>query len=168
MKVISGFLPETWDFMKNLISTTLNCHSHIHDNTHFISFAFLKLHPPCFHRLAFGPPKVKGTGAPPRLTTPFSGRANMQNVYILVNGEVVSNNISLTPPLFIDRSVPNQDCERTCICILEAWTLSISIIFYWMVGAQCLTPLSIIFQLYRGGYFYSIGFWNCCDSLVLF
>jgi hypothetical protein len=79
MKVVSGFLPETWGYfcMKNVISTTLNCHSHIHESTHFISFALLKLHPPCFPRLAFGPPKVKGIGSPPRLTTPLSGPAHM-------------------------------------------------------------------------------------------
>ena len=42
MKVISGLLlPETWGYfcMKNFISTTRNCHSHIHESTHFILFA---------------------------------------------------------------------------------------------------------------------------------
>jgi hypothetical protein len=41
MKVISGFLPETWGYfcMENFISTTRNCHSHIHESTHFILFA---------------------------------------------------------------------------------------------------------------------------------
>ena len=41
MKVISGLLPETWGYfcMKNCISTTRNCHSHIHESTHFILFA---------------------------------------------------------------------------------------------------------------------------------
>jgi hypothetical protein len=46
MKVISGLLPETWGYfcMKNFISTTRNCHSHIHESTHFILFAY-------FHRV---------------------------------------------------------------------------------------------------------------------
>jgi hypothetical protein len=50
MKVISGLLPETWDYfrMKNFISTTRNCHSHIHESTHFILFALLMVHPRFF------------------------------------------------------------------------------------------------------------------------
>jgi hypothetical protein len=62
MKVISGLLPETWGYfcMKNFISTTRNCHSHIHESTHFILFALLKVHPRFFSRLACGPPKFMG------------------------------------------------------------------------------------------------------------
>ena len=70
MKVISGFLPETWGYfcMENFISTTRNCHSHIHESTHFILFAFRKVHPRfLFPRLACGPPKLMGHGEPPRL-----------------------------------------------------------------------------------------------------
>jgi hypothetical protein len=46
MKVISGLLPETLGYfcMKNFISTTWNCHSYIHESTHFILFALLKVH----------------------------------------------------------------------------------------------------------------------------
>ena len=48
--------------MKNFISTTRNCHSHIHESTHFILFALLKVH----HRFSlFGPPKLMGPGWPP-------------------------------------------------------------------------------------------------------
>ena len=70
MKVISGLLPETWGYfcMNNFISTTRNCHSHIHESTHFILFALLKVHPRFFSRLACGPPKLMGPGAPLRLT----------------------------------------------------------------------------------------------------
>jgi hypothetical protein len=41
MKVISGLFPETWGYfwMKNFISTTRNCHWHIHESTHFVSRA---------------------------------------------------------------------------------------------------------------------------------
>ena len=73
MKVISGLLPETWGYfcMENFISTTRNCHSHIHESTHFILFALLKVHPHfLFPRLACGPPKLMGHGEPPRLTAP--------------------------------------------------------------------------------------------------
>ena len=34
------------------------CHSHIHESTHFILFALLKVHPPFFPRLACGPPET--------------------------------------------------------------------------------------------------------------
>jgi hypothetical protein len=43
-------------------------HSHIHESTHFILFALLKVHPRFFPRLACGPPKLMGPGALPRLT----------------------------------------------------------------------------------------------------
>jgi hypothetical protein len=67
MKVICGLLPETWGYfcMKNFISTTRNCHSRIHERTHFILFALLKVHPRVFSRLACGPPKLMGPGSPP-------------------------------------------------------------------------------------------------------
>jgi hypothetical protein len=42
-------------------------HSHIHESTHFILFALLKVHPRFFPRLACGPPKLMGPGALPRL-----------------------------------------------------------------------------------------------------
>jgi hypothetical protein len=47
MKVISGFLPETWGYfcMENCISNTRNCHSHIHESTHFILLTLRKVHP---------------------------------------------------------------------------------------------------------------------------
>jgi hypothetical protein len=50
MKVISELFPETWGYfcMNNWISTTRNCHSHIHESTHFILFASLKVNPRCF------------------------------------------------------------------------------------------------------------------------
>ena len=70
MKVISGPLPETWGYlcMKNCISTTRNYHSHVQESTHFILFALFKVHPRFFSRLACGPHKLMGPGAPLRLT----------------------------------------------------------------------------------------------------
>ena len=85
MKVISGLLPETWVYfcMNNCISTTRNCHLHIHECTHFILFALLKIHPRFFHRLACGSSKVMGPGTAPRLTpTPFSGPIDMQDITV--------------------------------------------------------------------------------------
>jgi hypothetical protein len=60
-------LPETWGYfcMKNFTSTTRNCHSHIHESTHFILFALLNVRPRFFPRLVCGPPKFMGPGAPP-------------------------------------------------------------------------------------------------------
>jgi hypothetical protein len=68
MKVISGLLPETWDYfcMKNCISTTRNCHSHIHESRRFILFALLKVHPRLlFPLLAYGLPNSWALGRLP-------------------------------------------------------------------------------------------------------
>jgi hypothetical protein len=54
--------------MKNCIITTRNYHSHIHESTHFILLALLKVHPRFLPRLACGPPKLIGPGSQPRLT----------------------------------------------------------------------------------------------------
>ena len=48
------------DLVNKLISISIS----IHESTHFILFALLKVHP----RLACGPPKLMDPGAPPRLT----------------------------------------------------------------------------------------------------
>ena len=57
MKVIRGLLPETWGYfyMKNFISTTRDCHSHIRESTHIILFALLKVHPRFFLVWLVGP-----------------------------------------------------------------------------------------------------------------
>ena len=56
MEFISGLLHEIWGYfcMKNFISTR-NCHSHIHESTHFILFTLLKVHPRFSPRLACRP-----------------------------------------------------------------------------------------------------------------
>jgi hypothetical protein len=79
MKVISGLLPETWGYlcMKNFISTTRNCHSHIHESTHFILFVMLKVHPRFFPRLACGPPGAYQADPPP-LSGPGGGNLSNQ------------------------------------------------------------------------------------------
>ena len=48
------------DLVNKLISISIS----IHESTHFILFALLKVHP----RLACGPPTLMDPGAPPRLT----------------------------------------------------------------------------------------------------
>ena len=79
MKVISGLLPETWGYfcMKNCISTTRNCHSHIHESTRFILFALLKVHPRFSLVWLMGPLSSWAPGRlpgwPPPPPPPFSG-----------------------------------------------------------------------------------------------
>ena len=82
MKVISGLLPESWGYfcMKNLISTTRNCHSHIHESTHFILFALLKVHPRFFLSFGLWAPKLMG-----------SGRSDVLGICINVNQYVNQN-----------------------------------------------------------------------------
>jgi hypothetical protein len=90
MKVISGLLPETWGYfcMKNCISTTQNGHSDIHESTHFIVLALLKVHPRFFPPLTRGPPKPMGPGVLPRLTPLSMG--------LTVATETVSSQIYFT------------------------------------------------------------------------
>ena len=40
----------------------------------------------------------------------------------------------LTPPLFIERPVPNHEIERSCICVLQVSILPISTICQLDVG----------------------------------
>ena len=77
IQVISGLFRETWGYfcMKNFISTTRNCHSHIYESTHFILFALLKVHPRFFPRLACGPTNLMGPVCPTPPLTPSVGLA---------------------------------------------------------------------------------------------
>jgi hypothetical protein len=54
--------------------------------------------------------------------------------------EIWTHLISLTPPLFIDVSVPDHENEQLCFRVLGVFVL----------------PL----------YYFAIGSWNCCDSVV--
>ena len=80
MKVISGVLPETWVYfcMKNFICTTRNCHSHIHESTHFILFALFKVHPSFFF-LVWAPADLS-----PPLPPPLSGPDWLYKTYIVI------------------------------------------------------------------------------------
>jgi len=42
-------------------------------------------------------------------------------------------NTSLTPPLLIEVSVPRQEREWSCICVLEFSILPLSVIFLWIL-----------------------------------
>ena len=65
--------------MKNFISTTRNCHSHIHENTHFILFALLKV-PSFFSSLDLWAP------VDPSQWTWLDLQLPMQQVPIITNG----------------------------------------------------------------------------------
>ena len=86
--------------------------------------------------------------------------------------KVCANTTSVTPPLCIEVFVPSQESEQSCMCVLRIYILSLSMIpqldfwnfptvwyffcfvfhfimFVCLFILWCLTPLSIIFQLYR-------------------
>jgi hypothetical protein len=63
---------------------------------------------------------------------------------ITLRGEVWIHKTSLTPPLFIEVSVPRDESERSCICVLG---------------------VSILLLFLR---FFSIGFLNCSFGVVFF
>ena len=45
-------------------------------------------------------------------------RRHLHDRIISLLGEVWTHETSLTPPLFIDVSIPSQESERSCICVL--------------------------------------------------
>ena len=83
--------------------------------------------------------------------------------------KVFANTTSFTPPLCIEVCVQSQESEQSCIYVLGIYILSLamitqldseifrqyfSFVFHFIIFAclfnwWCLTPLSIIFQLYR-------------------
>jgi len=56
---------------------------------------------------------------------------------ILLRTEVWAHKTGLTPPLFIEVSVPTQDSERSCICVLWISILPLSTILRLDVGTLC-------------------------------
>ena len=68
----------------------------------------------------------------------------------------ITQKTSLTMPLFIEVSVPSQERDRPCICVLEVSILPLPtililefesvLIVCLVLGLWCLTPLSTIFQ----------------------
>ena len=48
----------------------------------------------------------------------FTCRRHLHDRIISLLGEVWTHETSLTPPLFIDVSIPSQESERSCICVL--------------------------------------------------
>ena len=56
--------------------------------------------------------------------------------------EIWAHKTSLTPPLFIEVSVPRQESERSCICVLGVLILPVS------MGFLLYLPVSTGFLLY--------------------
>jgi len=52
--------------------------------------------------------------------------------FMLIRGEVWAHKTSLTPPLFIDAPVPNQESVRLYICAIGVSILAFSTICYWI------------------------------------
>jgi hypothetical protein len=106
IQVISGLFRETWGYfcMKNFISTTRNCHSHIYESTHFILFALLKVPPRFFPRLACGPPNLMGPVCPtPPPSHPVSGPGCAPQTTCLGNirpqATPIESDSTIIPPL---------------------------------------------------------------------
>ena len=46
---------------------------------------------------------------------------------------VWSHKTSLTPPLFIEEHIPSEECEQSCICVLEVSILPLFQFFCWIL-----------------------------------
>ena len=68
-------------------------------------------------------------------------------------GEVWADKTSLTLPLFIEVSVPRQESERSCVCVLGASILPLSMIYFSIGFLKCSD---------------SVVFLKCSDSMVFF
>ena len=53
---------------------------------------------------------------------------------ISLRGKIWANTTSLTPPLFIEVSVPSNESKRSCICVLEVSILPLSKILIFDFG----------------------------------
>ena len=83
----------------------------------------------------------------------FDLQLPMQPVTITTNvvswllGEVWAHKTSLTSPVFIEVSVPSQESERSCICVLVVSILSLSSILFLNFGTVP-TVWHFFFSLY--------------------
>jgi hypothetical protein len=72
---------------------------------------------------------------------------------ISLRGEIWARKISFTSPCFIEVSVPSQENVLVCICVLGGIVL----------GSIVLGGID-----FTSFYDFSIAFWNCSESVVIF
>ena len=82
-------------------------------------------------------------------------RRHLHDRIISLLGEVWTHETSLTPPLFIDVSIPSQESERSCICVLGVSSQESERSCICVLGVSNF-PLSTI----------SIVFLKCSDDVV--
>ena len=82
-------------------------------------------------------------------------RRHLHDLIISLLGEVWTHETSLTPPLFIDVSIPSQESERSCICVLGVSSQESERSCICVLGVSNF-PLSTI----------SIVFLKCSDDVV--
>jgi hypothetical protein len=82
-------------------------------------------------------------------------RRHLHDRIISLLGEVWTHETSLTPPLFIDVSIPSQESERSCICVLGVSSQESERSCICVLGVLNF-PLSTI----------SIVFLKCSDDVV--
>ena len=85
----------------------------------------------------------------------FTCRRHLHDRIISLLGEVWTHETSLTPPLFIDVSIPSQESERSCICVLGVSSQESERSCICVLGVSNF-PLSTI----------SIVFLKCSDDVV--
>jgi hypothetical protein len=59
----------------------------------------------------------------------FTWGRHLYNRIITLRRDAWARKASLSPPLFIEVSVPSQESERSCICVLHVSILPLSTIF---------------------------------------
>ena len=84
---------------------------------------------------------------------------------------ITSSEISLTRPLFIEVSVPSQEREQSCICVLgvSTWSLSVILLLHFTTVLTAWYFRTVLTAWYfrtvlTAWYFRTVL--NCSDSVV--
>jgi hypothetical protein len=72
----------------------------------------------------------------------------LNTVYVMVVFNYVNTRMGFRYKLFLDKILTAKTLDK------EHWTIGISFSLFVGLGLLCLTPLSTIFHLYRGGQLY--------------